>query len=256
MRPLSHLIICCLLSLGFLLSGCARVYHLADEQVKTYRITEKTSDSSKDSKIEKMIDPYRRELSAEMGEKIGVASSTLEKGDTESSLGNFVADAVLTEAERLTRKDFDFAICNSGGIRIPSLPAGPITRGHIYELMPFDNYLVTMEVPGTIILKLFDRMAEAGGWPISHGVTYQIKAKKAQNILIGDLPVDPAKTYSFVLSDYLAEGGGELFFLKDIPYQNLGVYYRDAMIDYVILQQEASKSIDAILEGRVVNLDL
>lgn len=241
--------------LPLFLLGCSQTYHLADEQVKTYRITEKTVDNAEDSDVEQMIRPYRDQLASEMNQMIGLVASPLEKNDGESTLGNFVADAVLAQAELITGQDLDFGICNSGGIRIPGLPAGPLTRGKIFELMPFDNYLVTMQVPGTVIAELFERMAATGGWPISHGVTYEIKNGKAQNIMINGEMLDPGSSYSFVLSDYLADGGGNLTFLKDYSYQNLNVYYRDAIIEYVKLQHAASKSIDAILEGRVINLD-
>ncbi|MCB0686349.1 MAG: 5'-nucleotidase C-terminal domain-containing protein [Saprospiraceae bacterium] len=239
-----------------LLSGCASVYHLADEQVQTYRITEKTVDVADHSPIEEMIAPYRRQLTEEMDQVIGFVASDLEKGNPESSLGNFVTDAVLAEAQKITDLNYDFSICNIGGIRISSIAAGPINKGKIYELMPFDNYLVTMKVPGEVIGKLFDSMAQVGGWPISHGVTFQIKDQRAQNIMINGQPFDPQQTYSFVLSDYLAEGGGDLTFLKDYPYQNLGVYYRDALIEYVTLKNKNSEKIEAEIEGRVINLDL
>jgi 2',3'-cyclic-nucleotide 2'-phosphodiesterase (5'-nucleotidase family) len=236
-------------------ASCSRVNHLAGEQAESYRITEKTSQSVEGSPIEQMITPYREKLSAEMNEVIGLASSTLEKGPGESTLGNWVADAVLSQAELIARKYFDFAICNSGGLRIPSVPAGPITRGEIYELMPFDNYLVTMKVPGTVVAQLFNRMAESGGWPISAGVSYEIKDRKAQKIMIKNRLLDLDETYEFVLSDYLAEGGSNLDFLKDYPYQNLDIYYRDAIIEFALLRHAVSKSIDARLEGRIVLVD-
>jgi 2',3'-cyclic-nucleotide 2'-phosphodiesterase (5'-nucleotidase family) len=202
-----------------------------------------------------MIIPYREKLSAEMNEVIGLASSSLEKGTGESTLGNWVADAVLSQAELIAHRFFDFAICNSGGLRIPSLPAGPITRGQIFELMPFDNYLVTMQVPGTVVGQLFDHMAESGGWPISNGVSYEIKGQKAQNIIIKNRQLDPDETYEFVLSDYLAEGGSNLDFLKAYPHQNLNIYYRDAIIEFALLKHAASSSIDARIEGRIVLMD-
>jgi len=255
MKRINRLTLLCMLLFMLSTIGCSRVYHLADEKVQTYRITEKTSDSAPNSEIERMIAPYRSELSAEMDEMIGLAASTLVKGDGESTLGNWVADAVLAEAELITHQEYDFGICNSGGLRIPSLPAGPITRRHIFELMPFDNYLVTMEVPGTVIGQLFEHMAYVGGWPVSHGITYEIKNQRAQNIIINGLPLDPDATYTFVLSDYLAEGGGNLDFLEEYPYQNLNIYYRDALIEHAVLQHAASTSIDARIEGRVINLD-
>ena len=247
-----------LFCLILMLAACVRVYHVASEDYSSYRINKQTSDSSSDSEIEQLIQPFREDLGSEMDEVISLAAESLTKGErdaAESSLGNWVADAVLSQAKLMTRRPLDFGICNRGGIRISSLPAGPITRGQIYELMPFDNYLVTMQLPGEVVKLLFDRMAAAGGWPISRGVVYEIRDQVAQNILINEMPLDLARTYEIVLSDYLAEGGGNLDFLRKHQYQNLQVYYRDALIEHALLQKGIGKSIDARLEGRVMNLD-
>ncbi|MBK8505773.1 MAG: 5'-nucleotidase C-terminal domain-containing protein [Saprospiraceae bacterium] len=235
--------------------SCSSVNHLAGEHARSYQITDTTSPAIEGSRLEKVITPYREKLSAEMNEVIGLAASSLEKGTGESTLGNWVADAVLSQAELISHKFFDFAICNSGGLRIPSLPAGPITRGQIFELMPFDNYLVTMKVPGTVIAQLFDHMAESNGWPISEGVSYEIKDQKAQKIMIKNQLLNLDETYEFVLSDYLAEGGSNLDFLKAYPYKNLNIYYRDAIIEFALLKHVASISIDARIEGRIVLMD-
>ncbi len=238
--------------------SCSRVYHLADDQVTTYQITEKNINSNRTAPLDHLIEPYRQSLSAEMGEMVALASHSMQKaarGASESTLGNWVADAILSQTELITREEIDFAICNPGGLRVPSLPAGPITRGHFYELMPFDNYLVTMQLPGTVIRKLFDTMAASSGWPISAGVTYQIKDKKAQNINIRGAALDALKTYQIALSDYLAEGGNDCSFLKEYPYQNLNIYYRDALIEYALSKHARSQSLDARIEGRVVSLD-
>jgi 2',3'-cyclic-nucleotide 2'-phosphodiesterase (5'-nucleotidase family) len=193
-----------------------------------------------------------------MSQVISLASEPLDKGDREapeSSLGNWVADAVLAQAQLISQRSLAFGICNKGGIRVTSLPVGNITRGHIYELMPFDNYLVTMQLPGSILKILFDKMAASGGWPISAGISYEIKEGKSHKVMINGESIRESEIYEFALSDYLAEGGGDLDFLKEYPYENLGVYYRDALIDYALSQQRMNKSLAARLEGRVRNLD-
>ena len=238
-------------------SGCAKVYHVAKEEASSYQMDKKTVDVST-GPIDNLITPYRQKLTAEMSQVISQASEELDKGDRdapESSLGNWVADAVLSQAAFISQRPLAFGICNKGGIRVTSLPAGPITRGHIYELMPFDNYLVTMKLPGSIIRLLFDKMAASGGWPISAGVSYEIKDGKAHNVLINGQVINDSQVYEFALSDYLAEGGGDLDFLKEYPYENLSVYYRDALIEYALSQQSMNKSLAARIEGRVINLE-
>lgn len=61
--------------LPLILFGCSQTYHLADEQVKTYRITEKTVDNAEDSDVEQMIRPYRDQLASEMNQMIGLVAS-------------------------------------------------------------------------------------------------------------------------------------------------------------------------------------
>lgn len=63
-------------------------------------------------------------------------------GNPESPLGNLFVDAVLAESGA------DVSIHNvTGGIRA-TLPAGTLTFGDVYEIMPFDNILVMLDVSG------------------------------------------------------------------------------------------------------------
>lgn len=232
--------------------SCASVQHMADQTPQRTQISDSLAD---DLAIEDLIKPYRQKVSFEMDQVIGLAAMNLTKQPVESTLGNWVADAVLTEAKVTTQVEYDFAICNYGGIRILNIPAGPVRKGKIYELMPFDNYLVTMKLPGTVVRQLFDHMAGRNGWPISKEVKYKIKDRRATEITIGGAPIDDAATYRIVLSDYLAEGGGDCHFLKEFPYENLNMYYRDALVQYTMAQQAGGRSLSSVIEGRVISLD-
>ncbi len=230
---------------------CAQVTHIAGEAARTYRIEARTQDLSADDEMHALISPYQERLREEMDQEVGIVAKQLVKGRIESTLGNWVADAIYDYAERTTEQDYAFGLCNSGGIRVQSVGKGPITKGKVFELMPFDNYLVVTKMTGQIVKELFDHMAKSGGWPISHGVTYEIEAEEARNIKIDDQPLDMTKQYSVVLSDYLSEGGGGCEFLEDLPYENLNVYYRDALIEQAQWLTRAGKEIDADIEGRV-----
>lgn len=64
------------------------------------------------------------------------------KGNPESALGNLLTDALLQSF------DTDVAMHNvSGGIR-GTLPAGPLQYGSVYEMFPFDNRVVILELSG------------------------------------------------------------------------------------------------------------
>ncbi|MEO1714912.1 MAG: 5'-nucleotidase, partial [Bacteroidota bacterium] len=104
-----------------------------------------------DSVLNALITDYRGQLEAEMNTVIGTIAQSLTLQKPESSLGNWMADVLLEKATFYSKRPVDFALQNYGGIRISELPAGPLTRGKIYELMPFDNQLVILDLPGDIV---------------------------------------------------------------------------------------------------------
>ncbi len=227
-----------------LLACRPRIHYIGAET--TYM---KTAESAVDEDIADMVEPYKARLDAEMNKVIGKTERELMKAKPESPMGNFVADLIYEKGKDYYDKNIDFAIVNYGGLRIPNLPKGDITKGRIFELMPFDNMLVVVEMDATTLRQLFGVMATNGGWPISKGVNYGIKEGQTVDILIHDSPIEEDKVYKVIMSDYLANGGDKLFFLVDKKRDNLGVLFRDAMLEYIIEQEGAT--IDAKVEGRV-----
>jgi 2',3'-cyclic-nucleotide 2'-phosphodiesterase (5'-nucleotidase family) len=84
--------------------------------------------------------PYKQKLDLEMKQVIAYNDSNLTKDGNDNSLGNFalrtVEDYVRTNKNEIAGRHI--IILNRGGLR-NNLPMGEITRGHIFELMPFDN---------------------------------------------------------------------------------------------------------------------
>lgn len=54
------------------------------------------------------------------------------------------------------------------------MPKGDVTRGRIFEIMPFDNLLILQKLKGTVLQEFLDIIATDGGWPVA-GITMQIK---------------------------------------------------------------------------------
>jgi len=189
-----------------------------------------------------------------MNDVIAVAAITMDKKQPEGILGNVLADAMLAMAKENYKTNVDMAIMNSGGIRLPSIAAGNITRGKIYELSPFDNILVLLKVKGNILQQLLDVAALKGGWP-SAGITYQIKNKKAANVVIGGKALNVDTEYTIALVDYIANGGDNCDMLRNIPQQNNGYIFRDAVIQYFSSMQQQGKQITGSIENRVTNAD-
>ncbi len=229
--------------------SCAKQYHLADIQARTYRI-EKAS-FTVDTKVAEMIRPYKLELDKTMNEVIGYCDEELTKGKPSSNLTNWFADVLLDETQKLVTDRIDFAVQNYGGIRIPVFSKGNVTVGKIYELMPFDNLMYILEIKGSMVQHFFDKMAESGGWPVSRTVSFDIAYGKAKNIHINGLPLDTTFMYKAAIPDYVANGGDNMDFLKDVSTHNTGALIRDLIISNVKSLTTSGKTIQSVTEQRI-----
>lgn len=230
-----------------LVISCNTAFVPTRAEYEDYRIT---GDLPKDSTLLATMQPYRDSVSKSMGAIVGVADVTLDKKQPEGTLNNFMADAMLYAAQKAFNTRVDAAFVNFGGLRITQLASGEVTRGKIFELMPFDNLLIIQKVKGDALQQFLDLTAGRGGWPVA-GLTMQIQNKKAVNVRINGQALDPAKTYTIANSDYVANGGDDAAMLKAIPQQNRGYLMRDAIFDYINALKAQGKNISAKLENRV-----
>jgi 2',3'-cyclic-nucleotide 2'-phosphodiesterase (5'-nucleotidase family) len=157
-----------------------------------------------DSLLEVFINPYRSELNRTMGVVIGHTNSDLFKGKPEAPLNNFVADLMLKRANRDFNKPVDAAITNVGGLRI-NIPRGPITVGKIYEVMPFENELVVLELSGQQLWELGEELGQVNGEPVA-GMQLKYLDKKIVQFKIQGNDVRKDKIYFIVTTDYLQKG--------------------------------------------------
>lgn len=238
-----------LLLLIFVVTGfsCNTTYQSQTLQYATYRINEK---QAKDSSVLIFLQPYSDNVNRTMNDVIGVAETSMDKKQPESTLGNFMVDAFLVMAAEKYNTKVDAAFLNFGGIRLTQLAAGNVTTGKIFELMPFDNLLLLQHLKGNILQQFLDLTAERGGFPLA-GITMQIKDKKAVNVKIGGKPLDPNATYVTANSDFLANGGDNADMLRNIPQITNGYLMRDAIIDYIKKLKSQGKNISAKIENRV-----
>lgn len=199
-----------------------------------------------DSGIIKSYLPYKNKLDSEMNEILAESEMEMIKKQPESLLGNFVADLSLQIAKKHTNKEISFCLLNYGGLRT-ALPKGAITRRKIFELMPFENELVVVQLKKSELDSIINYIKKVGGQPVS-------------GISINYLEEPPLVEYNqsndgflYVLTtDYLAKGGDHMdFFKRAIDVQKVGIKLRDAIIEYCINQNKQNKPLTAQLDGRI-----
>ncbi|RXK62569.1 hypothetical protein ESA94_06105 [Lacibacter luteus] len=238
-----------LLLICFLIA-CSTAYKAAAVQYKGYSVT----NTSKDSSFITFLQPYTDSVNKSMSTVVGKLAVDMDKRQPEGLLGDFMADAMLSVAEKYYETKIDAAFVNYGGIRIPYVKAGNLTRGQIFEMMPFDNIIILQKVKGAVLKQFLDHIAGRGGWPLS-GMSMVIKKGKAENILIGGKTLDLSATYTIANSDYVANGGDNSEMLKAIPQMNKGILLRDALIEYVQEFSKQGKPVTVTVLNRVTNAE-
>ncbi len=229
--------------------SCRSPFVVTKNSSSQYKFTD-TSFTDIDSSLEKEIDPYREKMNVTMNQVLAYSTHSLEKGLPESRLGNFLADACMFSAN-VKGTSPDFAVFNNGGLRRP-LPQGQITRGDVFELMPFENELVILTVNGNDVKKIYNFIASKGGAPVS-GLQMHFRDSMVTNVLINNSPFDSTKTYRVLTSDYLANGGDSFNFFIGLPRQSVSLKVRDALIFYLEEQTKKNKQISTEIDGRMIH---
>ena len=104
-----------------------------------------------DSNIQETIEPYKKKMVQEINTVISYAPKDIIRtdGNLQSSLGNLLADLCFEKADSIffstTGKHADFSLFNYGGIRA-GINKGKVINKNAFELMPFDNTLVVVEM--------------------------------------------------------------------------------------------------------------
>ncbi len=231
------------------LLSCKTSFQISKKESGQYRFSDSTN-TEIDSTMNSEIVPYREKMQLSMNEVLAVSTSSMERGLPESKLGNFLSDACMTSTKEKNMYA-DFAVFNTGGLRRP-LPLGNITRGDVFELMPFENTLVILTINGGDVKKLVNFIVTKGGAPVS-GIRLRIQDSVATDIFINNVALDTTKSYKVLTSDYLANGGDAFPFVSTKNWESVNLKVRDALIEYLISQEKAGKKINVELDGRISN---
>lgn len=212
-----------------------------------------------DPAVEAVITPYSGRVH-ELERPIGKLAADLKRGGMGGgSLGNFVADALRDRAQAKLGKPVLLAVINSSGLRKNSITAGDISTSDIYQLLPFENALVTLDLTGEQLRRFLDvtvarRNAQAGA-RILYRSNPETKQSEIVSVKLGaagaEREIDPKAVYTIVTIDYLVKRGGDYAVLQEGKNEReLGLTMRDAVIDYVKSETAAGRTLRANLDGR------
>lgn len=232
--------------------SCKTVYSVKSENASYIKL-DKKQDAIKSTSLDSIIMPYKQKLDNIMNEVIGNCDG-LNIDKPESTLGNWMADALEKNSEIYRGKDVSFAVLNYGGIRIKDIPEGEVTLSKMFELMPFENYVSFIDMDGKTVKTLLDRIANYGGWPVSKSLRFKILNNQATDIFIDDKPLDPESNYTVALPDYVANGGDDCYFLEPLTKTNTEYLLRDLFIEEVKNLNKVGKNIGSTIEGRITVL--
>ena len=193
-----------------------------------------------DSSIVKYYQPFKKNLEESlMNTSISYSPETYKKNDGElnSTLSNMFADATYEMSNpvfnKMSGKNIDIVLLNNGGIR-SIISKGNISEKTAFELMPFENSIVVLELNGLSIIKMIDYLRKVklqhpiSGLQITLNNDYSVNEVK-----INGVSIENEKKYYVATTDYLLEGGDKMYFLAETTKTtDINYKMRDILIDY------------------------
>jgi 2',3'-cyclic-nucleotide 2'-phosphodiesterase (5'-nucleotidase family) len=164
-----------------------------------------------DAAIDRVLAPALEQVRALKARPIGVIlDSPIRRLVPESPLGNLFTDALLASIPGA-----DVALHNSSGGLRADLPQGPLTYGSVYDVMPFDNLVVSVRLTGRQLRQVFATHLQASRRVLGFsglrviaqcsGESIDVRLMRPSGTLVPD-----DQPLQVVVSDFLATGGDGL----------------------------------------------
>ncbi|WP_261130960.1 5'-nucleotidase C-terminal domain-containing protein [Bacillus sp. Marseille-Q3570] len=207
-----------------------------------------------DPEVTELLDYYLELVGPKLNEVVGEAAIDLEGGYAstglvgDNALGNLIAEGMRAEMGS------DFALMNGGGIR-DDLDAGEITWGELYNIQPFGNTLVQVDLTGDDLRQVLNAQFSSYGPDVSIAgfrYTWNEETWEVMGLYLPDgTPVDPEATYTVVVNNYMYPHGTDDYRLDELgenPVQ--GPIDLDATINYI---QSFEEPIEIYADARISN---
>jgi 2',3'-cyclic-nucleotide 2'-phosphodiesterase/3'-nucleotidase len=203
-----------------------------------------------DPAVAAVLEPFNVKVKNKLSEFVGLATEEFVKSDKkESALADVVADAFREKGKT------QIAIQNIGGIRANILK-GNITWGNVFEVLPFQNTMITLKLTGAQVRKTLERgliptigMVSLSGLRVHFDLAKPPGDRVVSAILLDGTPLEDAKLYSVTTNDFVLAGGdGYTEFANGTDIVDTGVFLRDVLVDYI----KAKNILSPITDGRII----
>jgi 5'-nucleotidase len=176
--------------------------------------------------------------------------STVRDENGESNLYDLVTDSMRNSMQS------DIGLLNEGAVRADIYP-GNITIGKMYELLPFGNNIVTVNMTGDQIRLLLEQQwnrtvapthnLQISGFNYSYDESRPIN-NRITSVSFNKSPMIPEQMYSVATVNYLASGGDGYSVINQGQPGITGPIDVDVLTDYV---QNLSKPLEIYQDGRI-----
>jgi 5'-nucleotidase/UDP-sugar diphosphatase len=187
-----------------------------------------------DVTVGNVVSYWRDQTDVELSEIIGYTGSEI--GRTSNAMYNMVVDSWLNQYPTA-----DISMTNAGGIR-QSIPAGNITEEVIIGVLPFQNFIIELQLTGAEVINctsyqdmIFGGMTTIGGYFLSNGAE-----------------IDNNTTYSVLTTDYLYAWNDNRFPFSQYDPNPHDTYmnYHQPTIDWITsLNTSSSNPLDSYLDN-------
>ncbi|MDR3590619.1 MAG: 5'-nucleotidase C-terminal domain-containing protein [Negativicutes bacterium] len=208
-------------------------------------------------------DPVVAALVAKAGQEVAPVKNRLmgkttvrldhdREGQESSLLGQWTTDRMREAAGA------DIAFENAGGLRT-AIPAGDITMGNFYEVLPFDNTLVTVDMTGAQIMKVLQHglpggkfgMVQFSGIKVAWDSSLPAEGRILAVTLPDGTPLAADRSYRVVTNDFMAAGGdGFTMFREGQNMVDTNMPLRNVLADYL----QKTPLISPLLDDRCTDV--
>jgi 2',3'-cyclic-nucleotide 2'-phosphodiesterase (5'-nucleotidase family) len=185
-----------------------------------------TATVTPDPEVAAAVKGFEAELTRELDVAIATTAVELDSRTAtvrtrEAAIGGMIADAMRASTQA------DAAVMNGGGIRGDRVYAAgtPITRRDVLAELPFNNRVVTMELPGRELRRALENGLSAlpearGRFPQVSGLSVvadmsRPAGSRIVSVRVGEATLDDSRIYKVATNDFLARGGDGYTMFQD-----------------------------------------